>query len=280
MVQNTQPHTFHVPVMGLSFSIDTPVKVAHFGINSVISIVQDSLIESMREFYSKQIGEAYIHIPETDIAHRSKRITAYLDLIKSIVNTQINKLKTEPFEKGMDIVKYFEMLPEKHAIKNLYNEMTLAIGNTKVTLQNKLRNYIKAGAIDVNIMTKVDKVNYDTNNKKLPIEYNDALAALKGFSDSNLNSSIIFSAGLNPKLFSYLETFPDFYPDDKGNLNKKIILKVSDYRSASIQGKFLAKKGLWVSEFRIESGLNCGGHAFPTQGFLLGPILEEFKTNR
>jgi NAD(P)H-dependent flavin oxidoreductase YrpB (nitropropane dioxygenase family) len=42
----------------------------------------------------------------------------------------------------------------------------------------------------------------------------------------------------------------------------------------------LAKKGIWVSEFRIESGLNCGGHAFATDGYLLGPILEEFKTKR
>jgi len=42
----------------------------------------------------------------------------------------------------------------------------------------------------------------------------------------------------------------------------------------------LAKKGLWVSEYRIESGLNCGGHAFATDGYLLGVILEEFKTKR
>jgi len=55
---------------------------------------------------------------------------------------------------------------------------------------------------------------------------------------------------------------------------------VSDFRSALIQGKFLAKKGLWVSEYRIESGLNCGGHAFATDGLLLGPILEEFRTRR
>jgi hypothetical protein len=47
-----------------------------------------------------------------------------------------------------------------------------------------------------------------------------------------------------------------------------------------IQGKYLAKKGLWVSEFRVESGLNCGGHAFATDGILLGPILEEFKLNK
>src|SRR5690606_33974054 len=56
--------------------------------------------------------------------------------------------------------------------------------------------------------------------------------------------------------------------------------KVSDYRSAYIQAKYLAKKGLWVSEFRIESGLNCGGHAFATEGYLLGPILEEFKQKK
>ncbi|HIE45836.1 MAG TPA: hypothetical protein EYP87_06705, partial [Flavobacteriaceae bacterium] len=42
----------------------------------------------------------------------------------------------------------------------------------------------------------------------------------------------------------------------------------------------LAKKGIWVSEYRIESGLNCGGHAFATDGFLMGPILEEFRDNK
>jgi hypothetical protein len=77
-----------------------------------------------------------------------------------------------------------------------------------------------------------------------------------------------------------VEHFSDFFPDENSELKKKIILKVSDYRSALVQGKLLAKKGLWISEFRIESGLNCGGHAFPTEGLLLGPILEEFKNKR
>jgi len=63
-------------------------------------------------------------------------------------------------------------------------------------------------------------------------------------------------------------------------LKKKVILKVSDLRSAKVQGKILAKKGVWVSEYRIESGLNCGGYAFVTDGILLGPILEEFKNER
>lgn len=55
---------------------------------------------------------------------------------------------------------------------------------------------------------------------------------------------------------------------------------MSDFRSAQIQAKVLAKKAIWVYEFRVESGLNCGGHAFATEGFLLGPILEEFKQKR
>jgi hypothetical protein len=85
---------------------------------------------------------------------------------------------------------------------------------------------------------------------------------------------------MNPRLYSYLEQFEDFYPNENGETKKKIVLKVSDYRSAYIQGKFLAKKGLWVSEYRIESGLNCGGHAFATDGYLLGPILAEFRDKR
>ncbi|MBK9359101.1 MAG: hypothetical protein IPN08_17270 [Bacteroidales bacterium] len=127
--------------------------------------------------------------------------------------------------------------------------------------------------------TKLDREVYDENGK-LPVEYNDAHAAVRGFANSTVESSLVLSAGMNPRLYSYLEEFPGFYPDENGRISKKIILKVSDYRSALIQGKFLAKKGIWVSEYRIESGLNCGGHAFATQGFLMGPILEEFRKNR
>ena len=144
---------------------------------------------------------------------------------------------------------------------------------------NWIKDNLTMGSIDVNIMTKVDKENY-TKEEKLPVEYNDAHAALRGYANSDLNSSIILSAGMNPRLYGYLEQFEDFYPNQNGEIRKKIVLKVSDYRSAFIQGKFLAKKGLWVSEYRIESGLNCGGHAFATDGYLLGPILAEFRDNR
>jgi hypothetical protein len=162
----------------------------------------------------------------------------------------------------------------------LYEKMKQEVGESKEAIQNKLKAAISAGKIDVNIMTKVDKINFDKEGNELPREYSDALSALRGFAESDLESSVVFSAGMNPALYGYAEQFADFFPDQTGKIKKGIILKVSDYRSALIQGRFLAKKGLWVSEFRIESGLNCGGHAFATDGLLIGPILEEFKNNR
>lgn len=274
------PHSFHIPVMGLGFTIDTPLKVARFGISSVLSIVEDELLERMREYYCQKEGIPFQPYLNNDVDAREKRITAYLNLLDDLVRQQMVGIRQEPFRPGKDIVRYFEMLPDDAQGKNLYQLMLEAKGAEKEKLQEQLRASLKAGDIDVNIMTKVDKTNYRKDGTPLPQEYSDALAALRGFAKSSLSSSVVFSAGLNPRLYSYCEQFEDFFPKRGALPKKKIILKVSDYRSALIQGKFLAKKGLWVSEFRIESGLNCGGHAFATDGLLMGPILEEFKTKR
>lgn len=279
-MRNNSSHTFHIPVMGLAFTIDTPIKVAKFGISSVVSIIEDQLIEQMRKVICKNENLPYVEIPMTEEDYRAKRITAYLNLLNTIVNRQIEAIKNEDFETGATIKQYFEMLPDDSETRQLYNTMLLSTGEEKHILQLKLKELIVAGSIDVNIMTKLDKANYDANGNELPTEYSDAMAALRGYANSEVNSSIIFSAGLNPRLYAYCETFKDFYPNEKGVINKKIILKVSDYRSALIQGKYLAKKGLWVSEFRIESGINCGGHAFISNGIPLGPILEDFKNKR
>lgn len=274
------PHLFHIPVMGLGFTIDTPLKVARFGISSVLSIVEDELLERMREFYCKAENIPFQPFSNKDIDAREKRITAYLNLLDALVKKQVDRLRKEPFSPGTEIMRYFDMLPDHAADKQLYQAMLRSQGTEREELQSQLRNRIVPGDIDVNIMTKVDKLNYDQEGNTLPHEYSDALAALRGFAKSNLSSSVVFSAGLNPRLYSYCEAFEDFYPSENHLPKKKIILKVSDYRSALIQGKFLAKKGLLVSEFRIESGLNCGGHAFATDGLLMGPILEEFKAKR
>ncbi|MDB5014079.1 MAG: hypothetical protein JWQ25_2281 [Daejeonella sp.] len=274
-------HTFHIPVLGLGYSIDTPLKVAHYGISSTVSIVDDHLIERMRAFHAVENDKPFtpIHLKEED--HRAKRITAYLNLLSELVDEKFENLKQQSFEDSSDLRRYFELLPANSDLFVQYKRMQSEADDAKkLALQSNLKTQLTKGSIDANIMSKVDKINFDLQGDNLGEKFSDALASLRGFAESNLDAAIIMSAGLNPRLYSYLEEFPDFFPCGDEQPKKKIILKVSDFRSAFIQAKFLAKKGLWVHEFRIESGLNCGGHAFATEGYLLGPILEEFKQRR
>ncbi|WP_369752473.1 hypothetical protein AB3G34_10980 [Flavobacterium sp. WC2409] len=273
----TKPlHTFHIPVMGLAYTIDSPIRVAKFGISSVISIIDDDLIEKMSAFYSSKFNLPYQEITQKMHDYRAKRITTYLNLVDKIVKDKFENFKNELSESKIALDNYIAMLPNKSAIKiGLQNMME----DGKEAIMNYLESNLSPGDIDVNIMTKIDKDNF-IKDEQLPTEFNDAHASLRGFANSNLSSSVVLSAGMNPRLYSYFENFDVFFPDENNHLNKKIILKVSDFRSAIIQGNFLAKKGLWVSEYRVESGLNCGGHAFATDGYLLGPILEEFKEKK
>ena len=250
-------HSFHIPVMGIGYTLDTPIKIAKYGVSSAISIVQDDVIEKARGYYSDKYGYDYTPISKKDFEYRSKRITAYLNLVNNIVNTEFDELKNDPIE----LEKYFSLLPRNEKLS--LEEMAEMVG------------HLRPGSIDVNIMTKLDREVPDSDDS-----LTEACSAFKGYAESDLQSSIILSAGMNPRLFAYMQEFKDFLPDADGEIKKKIIVKVSDFRSALLQGKMLAKKGLWVSEYRIESGLNCGGHAFATEGHLMGPILEEFKVNR
>ncbi len=274
MINKTiQTHSFHIPVMGLAFTIDSPIKVAKYGISSVVSIVDDALIERMNKYYSNKFKLPYIKHDIDDEDYRAKRITAYLNLLDTITQKSFLELKKSYAKKNSEFEKYLDMIPY---LKKQYFEVV----KTKPSeIEKWIEEKLKIGSIDVNIMTKLDKVNYK-NKERLPTEYNDAHAALRGFANSTISSSVVLSAGMNPRLYSYFENFDVFFPKENGYLKKKIVLKVSDYRSAIIQGKFLAKKGLWVSEYRVESGLNCGGHAFATEGVLMGPILEDFKKNK
>jgi hypothetical protein len=274
MTNTRQLHSFYIPVMGTSFTIDTPIRLAHKGISSVISITDDGLIESVRKFYAQKLNLPYEPILKNDEDARARRITAYLDMVKEVVEGNFDKLMNDSPLEGLG--KYAQLLPKNAS------EMMSKAGNKAHDISDWLKEIKEQaimGSIDVNIMTKLDKVNYKAG-KALSKLYNDAHAALRGFAQSKLSSSIILSAGLNPSLMGYMQEFEDFFPATDGTFKKKVILKVSDYRSALIQGKYLAKNGIWVSEFRIESGLNCGGHAFATDGLLFGPILEEFRDKR
>ena len=274
----TQQHTFHIPVMGTAFTADTPLKVSQFGIDSVIALADDVLLERLRKVYADKNNLQYEEIKNNTKDYRADRITSYLNLVNKLANQKYEEYTTATKEKVEALKTFFSTFPDISQLKKEFNKLTEKYFNM-VEISTWLKENLNMGSIDVNIMTKVDKPNF-FKNEALPSEYNDAHAALRGYANSDLASSIIFSAGMNPRLYGYIAQFEDFYPNTEGYIKKKIVLKVSDYRSALIQGKFLAKKGLWVSEYRIESGLNCGGHAFATDGFLMGPILAEFKEKR
>ena len=276
----TKPlHNFHIPVMGLAYTIDSPIRVAQYGISSVISIIDDEILEKMKNFYTKKFNLDYLGISTKTEDYSAKRVTAYLDMVDDIVNEKFESFKQEISKNKEALKDFMTMLPNTSDLKNSLQNLISQKDNWGDSIKNFIEANLIPGSIDVNIMTKVDKDNYK-KNEQLPVMYNDAHASLRGFANSKLSSSIVLSAGMNPRLYSYMEEFEDFFPNENGILKKKIILKVSDFRSAMIQGNFLAKKGLWVSEYRIESGLNCGGHAFATEGMLLGPIMEEFKQKK
>ncbi|MBT4760433.1 MAG: hypothetical protein HOO06_01940 [Bdellovibrionaceae bacterium] len=270
-------HNFYIPVMGTGFTIDTPLKVAPFGISSVISVVDDKFIEQMFKHYCEQDNLDYEEISErTHKNWRADRVKRYLNLINKKVNLRFAQMKTQQLEPGTDLYKYFEVQPDSETTQLFNAYVNETDTGKKAEMQSQLINSMELGRIDVNIMTKLNRVNY-FKKEALPKEYNDALFAFRGFAESDLDSAIIFSAGMNAPLYTYLATFDQFFPDNQGHIRKKVIIKVSDYRSSFIQGKFFAKKGIWPFEFRIESGLNCGGHAFATEGLVMGPTMEEFR---
>jgi len=267
--------------MGTGFSIDTPLRVARFGIASVVSLVDDILIERVHKHYAKIHGRDFQAIPQSDPDARAKRITAYFDLIADLVDGQIAAIKALPFEAGNDKSKYFELLPESSPAKHGYlTYLALPAGSEKDRLARELNQQILPGSIDGNIMTKLDRPEFEKDGTPRPAEFSQSKAAWRGYSLSKVRGNMVMSAGINPTLYGYLESFPDFYRQAGMPPVKGLILKVSDYRSSLVQGRFLAKKGIEIKEFRIESGLNCGGHAFASDGYLLGPILQEFLESR
>ncbi len=169
----TKPHTFHIPVMGTSYTIDTPIRVAHYGIDSVISIIDHSLTEKMRMHYAKKYDLDFELIPISDNDGRARRISAYLNLVKDIVDINFKNLKSSGFNSGSELSKYFEMLPDS-PLKEKYRLMLKAGEHDKPRLQQDLLGLMSTGSIDVNIMTKIDGPSLDSNRTPKPIEFNEA----------------------------------------------------------------------------------------------------------
>ena len=183
-------HTFHIPVMGLAYTIDSPIRVAKYGISSVISIMDDELIEKMNAFYSEKFNLPYQEITQKIHDYRAERITSYLNLVDKIVKEKFENFKTELSESKSALENYITMLSDKSGIKEgLQNFVDEGLA-FKDSVKNYLEEHLYPGDIDVNIMTKLDKDNF-INDEQLPIEFNDAHAALRGFANSTLESSVM-----------------------------------------------------------------------------------------
>ncbi|WP_238531599.1 hypothetical protein [Nitritalea halalkaliphila] len=114
---SASPHTFHIPVMGLGFTLETPLKVAHLGIDSVMSIMDDGLLESLRRVWHEKYGSPYTEIPETATDSRAKRITAYLDTLQGLVQEKVTRLRTNGQHFSRELEQYMDLLPDRSTLK-------------------------------------------------------------------------------------------------------------------------------------------------------------------
>lgn len=263
--------------MGTGFTTDSPFRLAALGINSVVSLVDDVLIDQLRHVWCTKLGLSCPEVISDDL--RAARIGAYLDLMQDEVDRQAAELRAAPLFAGSALDRYFRLLPDGELSREYASLRVTPPGPAREAAERALRERVSPAPIDVNIMTKLDR-SLDRRGRPREHAASDAVAAMHGFARSRARGHLVLSAGLNQRLFAAMAQEEGFYPDANGQFPKGIILKVSDFRSADIQSRLLAKKGLWVSEFRIESGLNCGGHAFATDGKLLGPVMAEFRDRR
>ena len=120
MIKNT--HNFHIPVMGLAFTVDAPLKVSHYGIDSVISIVDDDLIEKMRGIHSRLNDIPYVPVSIKEPDFRAVRITLYLNLINDLVMKNFISLKTDILNKGPELEKFYSLLPDGSELKQQLQE--------------------------------------------------------------------------------------------------------------------------------------------------------------
>jgi hypothetical protein len=149
--------------MGLAYTIDSPIRVAQYGISSVISITDDELIEKMRAFYSKKFSLPYQEITQKCHDYRAERIKHYLNLVDTIVKDKFENFKNELSESKTVLENYIAMLPNTSAFKEGLQKFIDEGLLIKDSVKNYLAEHFSPGGIDVNIMTKVD--NTEINNK-------------------------------------------------------------------------------------------------------------------
>ena len=98
--------------MGMAFSIDAPLKVAHYGIDSVMSIGDDILLEKLRKMYCGKFNIPYQEISNKIEDFRAKRFTEYLNLVDKIVKEKFEDLK-KSYNLSQDFQRLFQHIKEE-----------------------------------------------------------------------------------------------------------------------------------------------------------------------
>ena len=135
------PHTFHIPVMGTAFTADSALKVAHYGINTVIALADDVLLERLREYYSRLHNLSYEEIKNNTKDYRADRITSYLNLVNKISKEKFEEFTLATKEKFEEVKKYFKMLPDNSDIKQEFNQFianSFSFEDLSIWLKNNL----------------------------------------------------------------------------------------------------------------------------------------------
>ena len=112
----TASHTFHIPVMGTAFTADSALKVAHYGINTVIALADDVLLERLRKYYSGLNNLSYQEIKNNTKDYRADRITSYLNMVNKIASAKFEEFTTTTKDKFEEVKKYFAMLPDSSEV--------------------------------------------------------------------------------------------------------------------------------------------------------------------
>lgn len=145
-------HKIHIPVMGICYTADTPLRVAHYGITSVISLVDDGLLEDYRLAYAKRLG---IDVGEKE-SSREKRIKMYLDFLTDETERKFNWICGLHFDGKSAKDIYFKMLPANSPLKKEYEAVCSKTGLARLGDEVALTKKMQCGEIQANIMVNLN----------------------------------------------------------------------------------------------------------------------------
>ena len=114
-------HTFCIPVMGTAFTADSALKVAHYGINTVIALADDVLLERLRKYYSGLYNLSYQEIKNDTKDYRADRITSYLNMVNKVALAKFEEFTSATKDQFKEVKKYFTMLPDGSEVKKEFN---------------------------------------------------------------------------------------------------------------------------------------------------------------